>query len=41
MVRDGQIVERGTHLELLKRKGYYHDLYSRQFAEEHAAKVLG
>ena len=41
VVRDGQIVERGTHLELLKRKGYYHDLYSRQFAEEHAAKVLG
>ena len=41
VVRDGQIVERGTHLELLKRKGYYHDLYSKQFAEEHAAKVLG
>ena len=41
VVRDGQIVEQGTHLELLKRKGYYHDLYSRQFAEEHAAKVLG
>ena len=41
VVRDGQIVERGTHLELLKRKGNYHDLYSRQFAEEHAAKVLG
>ena len=41
VVRDGQIVERGTHLELLRRKGYYHDLYSKQFAEEHAAKVLG
>ena len=41
VVRDGQIVERGTHLELLRRKGYYHDLYSKQFAQEHAAKVLG
>lgn len=41
VVRDGQIVERGTHLELLGKKGYYHDLYSKQFAEENAAKVLG
>lgn len=41
VVRDGQIVERGTHGELLRKKGYYHELYSRQFAEEHAAKVLG
>lgn len=41
VVRDGRIVEQGTHLELLKKKGYYHDLYSKQFAEEHAAKVLG
>ncbi len=41
VVRDGKIVERGTHLELLKRRGYYHDLYSRQFAEESAARVLG
>ncbi len=41
VVRDGKIVERGTHMELLKRRGYYHDLYSRQFAEESAARVLG
>ena len=41
VVRDGKIVERGTHLELLKKRGYYHDLYSRQFAEESAARVLG
>ena len=37
----GRIVEQGTHLSLLKKKGYYHDLYSKQFAEENAAKVLG
>ncbi len=41
VVRDGKIVERGTHMELLKKRGYYHDLYSRQFAEESAARVLG
>lgn len=41
VVKDGKIVERGTHLELLKKGGYYHDLYSRQFAEESMAKRLG
>ena len=41
VVRDGKIVERGTHQSLLRAHGYYHDLYSRQFAEENAAKVLG
>ena len=41
VVRDGKIVEQGTHQSLLRARGYYHDLYSRQFAEENAAKVLG
>ena len=41
VVRDGKIVERGTHRSLLRARGYYHDLYSKQFAEENAAKVLG
>ncbi len=40
VVKDGRIVERGTHLDLLKRRGYYHDLYSKQFAEESAARRL-
>ncbi len=30
VVRDGKILERGTHEELLKLKGYYYDLYSSQ-----------
>ena len=34
VVRDGRIVEQGRHEELLRAHGYYHDLYSRQFAEE-------
>ena len=40
VVRDGKIVEQGTHESLLKACGYYHDLYSRQFAEESAARLL-
>lgn len=39
VVKDGKIVEQGKHLELLKKGGYYHDLYSKQFAEESASKV--
>ncbi len=39
VVKDGRIVERGTHLELLRKRGYYHDLYSKQFAEENEARV--
>ena len=41
VVRDGRIVEQGTHQSLLRSRGYYHDLYSKQFAEENAAKILG
>lgn len=40
VVRDGKIVEQGRHLELLEKKGYYHDLYSRQFEEESAMSAL-
>lgn len=40
VVRDGKIVEQGTHETLLKAHGYYHDLYSKQFAEESAARLF-
>lgn len=40
VVRDGKIVERGRHEELLRKQGYYHTLYSQQFAEEAAARLL-
>lgn len=40
VVKDGKIVEQGTHEELLNKRGYYHTLYTRQFAEESSLHVL-
>jgi ATP-binding cassette subfamily B protein len=34
VVQDGQIIERGTHKDLMHKKGHYYDLYTRQFEEE-------
>ncbi len=34
VVKDGKVVERGTHEELLNRQGTYYELYSRQFQED-------
>ena len=40
VVKDGKIIEQGTHKELLQAKGYYYELYSRQFEEEAAMGIL-
>lgn len=40
VVKDGRIVEQGQHRQLLLQKGYYHALYSKQFAEESALHLL-
>jgi ATP-binding cassette subfamily B multidrug efflux pump len=33
VMRDGRIVEQGTHDELLSARGFYHELYASQFEE--------
>ena len=40
VVRDGKIVEQGTHNELLALGGYYHELYTRQYEDEATAEIL-
>ena len=32
VLKDGRIIEQGTHQELLSAKGFYADLYEAQFA---------
>ena len=39
VVDDGKIIERGTHKELLKKKGRYYKLYTEQFREEQMKKA--
>ena len=39
-VRDGKIVERGSHAELMEAKGYYYRLYTRQYEDEQTQIVL-
>ena len=39
-VHDGKIVERGTHKELLAQKGYYYNLYTRQYEEDAMKSVF-
>jgi len=34
VVRDGKIIERGTHSELIRQNGYYKQLYTMQFEDE-------
>ena len=40
VVKDGKIIERGTHKELLGVRGYYYELYSRQFEEEASMRAF-
>ena len=40
VVKSGRLVEQGTHTQLLAKKGYYHELYTRQYEDEATAKIL-
>jgi ATP-binding cassette subfamily B protein len=41
VVKEGKIVERGTHKELLAIDGYYKALYTRQYEDEKTKAILG
>ena len=40
VVRNGKIVEQGTHKELIRMRGYYYELYTRQYEDEATAQLL-
>ncbi len=40
VIHGGRIAEEGTHKELLKRKGYYYNLYTTQFANMSTEEAL-
>ena len=40
VVKNGKIVEQGTHSDLLSKGGYYHELYTRQYEDEATARIL-
>ncbi|MBQ4581040.1 MAG: ABC transporter ATP-binding protein [Clostridia bacterium] len=40
VVRDGKIIERGRHEELLKAKGHYYSLYTRQYEDEATSNIF-
>ena len=40
VVKNGKIVESGKHGELLRQKGYYHQLYTRQYEDEITESIL-
>ncbi len=40
VIKKGQIVEDGTHIELMKKKAYYYELYTNQFKEDLAKGLI-
>jgi ATP-binding cassette subfamily B protein len=40
VIKDGEVIERGTHEELLAKRGFYHRLYTSQFKGQMVAPAL-
>lgn len=40
VIKKGEIIEGGTHKELMGKNGYYHNLYTKQFKEEKEEALL-
>ncbi|MCL2573102.1 MAG: ABC transporter ATP-binding protein/permease [Defluviitaleaceae bacterium] len=41
VIDEGKILEQGTHKELLRKRGHYHNLYTNQFKKEAESRILG
>ena len=41
VIRNGEVIEEGSHRELIARRGHYYDLYTNQFRSEKEADLLG
>lgn len=41
LIDSGKIIESGSHKELIRKKGYYYDLYKNQFIQERNKTILG
>ncbi len=41
VVRDGKIIEQGSHEALMNGRGYYYGLYTRQYEDEQTSSILG
>ncbi len=40
VIRDGKIIEEGSHHQLIVKKGYYYQLYTNQFEDEQGLAIL-
>lgn len=40
VIRDGKVLEQGSHKQLMKQKGYYYNLYTNQFIDEQELGAL-
>ncbi|MBQ2956882.1 MAG: ABC transporter ATP-binding protein [Clostridia bacterium] len=41
VIQHGEVTEQGTHKELIRKRGYYYNLYANQFKEERENALLG
>lgn len=41
VVRNGKIIEQGRHAELIRARGHYFRLYTRQYEDEATSRILG
>ena len=41
VIQNGEVIEEGSHRELIALRGHYYDLYTNQFRNEKEADILG